>query len=269
MRVVNARWIIALCLALVSLLSLSKHSALAQAVDHVRFCNDEAETVIILIDVTTKFDDRAIQLFSDGADKITSELTGGQRLVVLSIEDTFTHSTRLYEGCIPYCEAKSGVAWIGDVLFGNCTAGVVRLKSREQRQTISAILRDKLSKSTDLPYSEIVRTLAYSLRPITRQSTSSPVHLYIFSDLIENSEFLGGRVFLSQKPEKTIQLLATNDLIPQLSKAKVRAFGIGRSGDTGRRTLPEPMLVHIKRFWDLYFRTTGATDVVIDESFTP
>jgi hypothetical protein len=118
--------------------------------------------------------------------------------------------------------------------------------------------------ATELPKSEIIRTLAMVLGSTGEEKRS--VLVYIFSDLIENSEFISGKTFWSQPVERTVDVVKENELLPDLRNASVKIFGVGRDGTAQRRPLAQVLLAHLKRFWILYFEKTGCIDLEINES---
>jgi hypothetical protein len=222
--------------------------------DDSLFCAPDGETVVVFVDVTTPFDDRSKTLFEDGILEILSSLSGGQHFDIFTIEDAFSTSQTLFRGCVPYCASKG---W-GDWLTSDCTSGLIRLKTNEQKRLIGSALRSRLSRSEELPTSEIVRTLTFDLNSVLKRGIRSRV--YIFSDMIENSEFMPGKLFHSSKISDLIAKTVDNQLIPELNGSQVNVFGVGRGGNLGRKPLPQPMLLHIKEFWTAFFKKAGVAD---------
>ena len=232
------------------------------AYDEKNFCDPKAATNLILIDVTTQFDIRSKDLFEKGILAILGKMEGGQRIVISTIEDAMTSSQKLYEGCVPYCK-DSGV--LGS-LFGDCTTGLVKLRSNEQRGAISKSLRGRLSSAADLPLSEIVRTVATASS--AEFATKNNGEIYVFSDMIENSSYIPGKVFWWQPLENILAKIVKDDYMPKLPGVKIRIFGVGRGGYQERKQLSQVKLDHIKKFWTAYFKQAGASDIVIGESLS-
>ncbi len=231
-------------------------NAAASNYDKSKFCNPSAGTVFLLVDITSSFDDIAHKSFFNGVSKILSNLHSGERIVISTIEESFTKSSDLFEGCVPYCSDTS--------IFSSCTTGLVILETRKQKKIIANVLNKLLNNSIDLPSSDIIRTIYFKVSPHHRHSEK--IQIYVFSDLIENSDFLSGRSFIGDSNEKNIQKLKTNKLIPDLSKATVKIFGFGRSGKTDRAQLNQKVLTKIQDFWQEYFSESGVKLLEINES---
>lgn len=232
------------------------------AYDEKNFCNPDASTSLVLIDVTTRFDERSKGLFEEGILAVLGKMEDGQKIIISTIEDALTNSQKLYEGCVPYCN-ETGVF---DSLFGECTTGLVKLRSNEQRGAISKSLRGRLAMADDLPFSDIVRTIATKSGDEFVGRKSGKV--FIFSDMIENSDYIPGKIFWWQPMENILAKIRNDSYLPNLPNVKIRVFGVGRGGDQQRKQLPQIKLDRVKKFWAAYFKQTGATDVLIGESLS-
>lgn len=218
------------------------------------FCTDGAPTLALFIDVTTSFDKKSQLVLSEGIEKFALNLLGGERVVLMTIEDSFSNSTKIFDGCVPVCAGSGWYDWI----FGSCTSGLVRLKRKEMNAAIRSGLVARLSTASDLPQSDIVRTLSESIPVIF--SAEQTGTLFIFSDLIENSDYIPGKDFWQKSNEELIEQIQGNELIPNLKKVNVRAFGLGRGGDNMRTPLTPEMLSKLKRFWTSFFDIAGVTE---------
>ena len=227
--------------------------------DRSKFCKADADSVIILVDVTTAFDDRAKDLFQRGITGIVSALTPGERVRIATIEDSYSSSQLLYEGCVPYC--SNGLL---DFFLSECTDGLIRLETRRQLSEIKKALQERLSKATsDMDTSDIVRTIAYAVQP---RGSDRHLDLFVFSDLIENSEFMSGKIFWSQPTSTSMKQIEDNSLMPDLREATVNAFGVGRGGSMGRHPLTQDRINKLHEFWTAYFAAAGAPDAQISEA---
>lgn len=230
----------------------------AQAFDIAKFCKPDADQVVILVDVTTAFDDRAKELFQRGISGIVQSLTPGEGLRIVTIEDSFTTSKLLYSGCVPYCEHG-----LLDWLWSDCTDGLVRIETNRQQSDIGTALRGRLEQATaDLDFSDILRTLFYSTE---HRAKGLHLELFVFSDLIENSEFMSGKVFWAQPTATSIDTIKSNGVLPDLSNAAVKVFGVGRGGSMGRHPLAQERIVKLHDFWRAYFKAAQASDAQISE----
>lgn len=231
----------------------------AYAYDVAKFCQPDAGEVVILVDVTTAFDDRAKDLFQRGIGAIVSTLAPGQKLKIVTIEESFASSRMLYEGCVPYC--PSGLL---DWLLSDCTEGIIRLETTRQQREIVTALKARLEIATaDLDTSDIVRTLYYATE---HRRAGAHLHLFVFSDLIENSEFMQGRTFWSRPTLDSIAEIKANSFLPDFSDATVKVFGVGRGGSGGRHPLAQDRILKLNEFWKAYFKATMAPDAAISEN---
>lgn len=228
-------------------------SGTAEGADPRRFCSGTAANVVLYVDVTSPYDERDRQTLMDGVSTIVAGFTGGERLSVRTIADEFARSDRLLDLCMPYCPSNGFFA----DLVSDCTEGIVINESKHMRAAIAAGINRAMSAARDLPHSEIVRTIAMSASEEYRDGRAN--RIYIFSDMIENSEFMPGRTFLTTKNEKLIDGLADDKLIPNLDQADIRIFGVGRGGDPAeRKSLDQAKLDKVTAFWLLFFKASGA-----------
>ena len=90
--------------------------------------------------------------------------------------------------------------------------------------------------------------------------------IYIFSDMIENSEYLSGKDFSRKPNEALIAMLEQDRLIPNLAGATVKVFGVGRGGSAARAPLPQDRLTKLHDFWTRFFTAAGAS-VTLTQNF--
>jgi len=220
------------------------------------FCSSNAANVVLLIDITSKFDERSKLVFQQGISKIVSHIQDGEKFSIFTIQESFTQTRHIFEGCSPFCNPSAGFT-------SSCTEGKARLDKRKFQQTIGSALNKTLKSTRDLVSSDILRSLYFAT--IGFQKQSKPLKLYIFSDLIENSDFLSGRSFFSSKISKILRNISKNNLLPDFTNSKVRVFGIGRGGTAERKPLSQTNLNRVRRFWDAYFKASGSKDIIITE----
>ena len=236
-----AIWLVAVCLA----------PGFAQ--EQARFCDDKAANILLFLDVTTPYDDIDKNALIDGVGRIFDDFSGGERISIRTIEDEFSRSRRLFEGCVPYCPS-GGV--LGD-LFSKCTAGVVINERKRLTRTVVDRLSALLDSARELDRSEIIRTLSESFQEEYRKERDN--RIFIYSDMIENSKYLSGKDFFAAKDGAVIEKLERDGLIPEIWQAEVRVFGIGRAGDPANRAvLPQDRLQKLTAFWTKYFAAGGA-----------
>jgi hypothetical protein len=217
------------------------------------YCADDAPNVVLYLDVTTVYDDIDKRTLIDGVGRIFETLQGGERFSIRTIEDTFANSRRLLDACVPICPG----GFLGD-MFSDCTEGAMIEDTKLLRRRIVESIARRLDATTDeWPNTEIIRTLALSAPEEYRKGRRNLA--FIFSDLIENSQFLPGGEFLTMPDGAIIEKLSAAGLIPDLWEVEVRAFGVGRAGTPERPALTQDKLQKITGFWMKFFAACGAT----------
>lgn len=225
-----------------------------QAGDSTRFCDDAAPNIVLFFDVTTPYDDIDKSALIDGVSRIFDSLKGGERIAMRTIEDAFSSSRRLLDACVPYCP-PAGL--LGD-LFSNCTAGIVINEKKLLARTVVERLSSLLESATELEHSEIIRTLTAALAEESRDGRDN--RIFIYSDMIENSQYLSGKDFFAAKEGAIVDRLEHDGLLPKVWQADVHVFGMGRAGIPGSRTvLNQDKLQKLTTFWTKYFAAGGAT----------
>ena len=253
-RSMSGRWrpVVWLAAAVLSLLAETARADITE--DTAKYCADGAANIVFYLDVTTPFDAIDQASLIDGVEKIYAGLGDGDRLSIRTIEDAFPRSRRLFDACMPWCESGGFI----DDLFSDCTEGVVIDDRRHLQMEVVRVIRELAENSVELPHSEIVRTIAMSSGEEYRVGQAN--RLVIFSDMIENSEYLPSSRFLSRKNSDLLSDLAKDRLVPDLHEAEAVVFGIGRKGDPDSRdVLEQEKIEKIADFWDGFFALAGAT----------
>jgi hypothetical protein len=235
-------------------------SADAQAIDWKRYCAAEGRDILLFLDVTTPYDAQDKTILVDGLQRIVSDLKGGDRIVIRTIGESAAHSERLIDRCIPHCPPKG--FW--EDLLSDCTGGLILNHKRILIADIRNTTRARLDKFTELPFSDIVTTVAL----VSREELAGrkEAEVFLFSDLIENSSFMPGGEFLMLPNEDLFKRVSENQLVPQLTGAKVHVFGVGRSGTAERAPLPIERLNKIEAFWSGLFKEGGSASVSISQN---
>jgi hypothetical protein len=219
-----------------------------------KYCSPSATNVVLYLDVTTPYDEIDRASLVGGVEKIFARLGDGDRLSIRTIEDAFPNSRRLVDACMPFCKSEG---FFSDLL-SDCTEGVVIDDRRRLQRDIVAEITKVASSSVELKTSEIIRTLAMSSAEEYRDGQANA--FFIFSDMIENSEYLPSSQFLSLKNSQILSNLAKDRLVPDLHGAAVAIFGVGRKGNPqARDALEQQKIDKITDFWDGFFSLAGAT----------
>jgi hypothetical protein len=235
-------------------------SADAQAIDWKRYCAEEGRDVLLFLDVTTPYDAQDKTILVDGLQRIVAGLKGGDRIVIRTIGESAARSERLIDRCIPFCPPKG--FW--EDLLSDCTGGLILNHKRILIADIRKTTRARLDNFTELPFSDIVSTVALVSRE--ELTGKKETEVFLFSDLIENSPFMPGGEFLKLPNEDLFKRVSENQLVPQLSGAKVRVFGVGRGGTAERAALPIEWLNKIEAFWSELFKEGGSASVSISQN---
>jgi hypothetical protein len=237
-----------------SLAVLASAGARAQSLDTHRYCVETAPNVVFYLDVTTPYDEIDKTTLIDGVAKVIESLAGGERIAIRTIADTFADSAELLDQCMPSCPSEG---FLKD-LFSDCTEGVVINLRKQLKSLLVATLSEQMGRSTELKYSEIVRTISLSASEEYR--SGRPNRIFLFSDLIENSEYLPGARFFSTRNDQLLSSIAKDRLAPNLAGAEVQAFGVGRTGDPrNRHALPQEKFEKLVDFWEAYFSLAGGS----------
>jgi hypothetical protein len=248
-------------LALLSLIFASVFSgeARAQPRDNKDYCRGGGRLVLLLIDITTPYDQTDKNAIVQMTDRVLTSIEGGDRLIVRTIADSHTRSERLAERCIPHCPASS--MWKRML---NCSDGVIRTDFEAVRAEVIAAMRNRLATFHELPYSDIVRTISSVLQEERRDI--GELSLYVYSDLIENSDYFPSKYLFSYNLQRLIFGLHHYKLIPDLKGARVQVAGFGRAGTSDRRPLKVDEINKLREFWTGFFKEAGAASISISQN---
>lgn len=231
----------------------------AQGKENRDYCLQSGTIRLVLIDITTEYDQRDKAVVVGTLDEVFAAAKGGDRIVVKTIADSHAKSERLIERCVPQCAADG----FFNRLF-NCSDGLLRTDTETMRDDIVKILRSRLAKFEELKYSDIVRTITMSSREESR--AGQQLNLYIYSDLIENSDYFPGRYLFVQPLRVLMDGLKKWNLIAALNGVEVLVSGVGRAGTVDRRPLTVPELNKLNEFWQAYFQEGKAKSVKISQN---
>jgi hypothetical protein len=243
---------IALIGALFSILAATA----GRASDNRAYCAPDGKVVVFLVDVTTPYDETDKKAIVRLTDDIFSSLKGGERFVVRTIAHSHTHSEWLADHCIPHCPAEGTL----DRWF-KCSDGRIKTDHRVVREETIGSLRKRLATFEELPYSDIVRTI----HTVANETVSGnrQLSMYVYSDLIENSNYFASRYLFTYPLSRLIYGLQHYKLIANLKDAEIRVIGVGRAGTRDRRPLTVVELNKLTEFWNAYFKESGAKSISI------
>jgi hypothetical protein len=175
----------------------SAASAFAQSGSNKEYCSPTGANLIFAIDVTTPYDAKDKELLVRAVGEIFETLHGGDRIVVRTIGASSTASERLVDKCVPRCRAKT--TW--ERMF-SCNEGIILNDTKQVKQLLLQSLKTRLAQFDEQPHSDIIRTIVSISREEGRRDCRQV--LYVFSDLIENSDYIPGRAFFTTDTKKLL-----------------------------------------------------------------
>lgn len=223
------------------------------------YCDEAGANLLFVIDTTTSYDEKDRELLLRAVGEMFEILHGGERIIVRTITDSFSTSHRVVERCIPRCASKS----LLDEWF-NCNQGLIVNETKKAKRDIVEALRSHLSTVTPRGRSDIARTLANIAREDARGGGQNI--LYVFSDMIENSDHVPGRLFFSVDNKRLLAHMKKFDLVASLKGAEVHVFGFGRDGTEARQPLQVGTQQKLSAFWRMYFTSAGANLVEMGQN---
>jgi hypothetical protein len=224
-----------------------------KASENEKYCLEHGDNIVVYIDRTTPYDEIDKQALIDGVSRVFESLAGGERFVMRTITDASVRSATLVRSCVPICRSNG---FLEDLFSPTCTEGVMLNDRKHLRSEIVAQMQALLENFVEQPYSDIVGTIAGTAPSEMRPSGAN--RFYLFTDLIENSPNIPGKDFFSIKNSKLIAKVTEQRLLPSLTGADIRIFGVGRSGKPDRPPLDPQLLKKLMEFWEGYFRAAGA-----------
>ena len=116
-----------------------------------------------------------------------------------------------------------------------------------------------------MPHSDIIRTIFSVAKEDA--TPEHPITLYVYSDLIENSDYLPTKLLFSHSTRRLMYGLTSHfHLIAALKDAEVFVSGVGRAGTLDRRPLKVAELQKLTEFWQAYFKECGAKSINIAQN---
>lgn len=232
---------------------------MGQPKSNKEYCETGGTNLLFVIDTTTPYDAKDKELLIRAVQEMFGILHGGERLVIRTITDSFSTSHRVVERCIPRCKATG---WLDDLI--NCNQGLIVNETKKAKNDIVEAFRTHLSIVTPRARSDIARTLTNISREDARSGGKNLV--YLFSDMIENSDHVPGRLFFSVENKRLLAHMKKYGLIASLKGAEVHVFGFGRDGTDARNPLQVGTQQKLSDFWRMYFTAAGANLVEIGQN---
>ncbi|MEO8421042.1 MAG: hypothetical protein ABI457_07605 [Hyphomicrobium sp.] len=238
------------------ILACITHAHAASPQSNKDYCAPDGTNLVFVIDTTTPYDAKDKDLLVRAVGEIFETMRGGDRVVIRTISESFSTSERLIDRCVPRCEAKN----IWDDIF-KCNQGIVANDTKKIKHEVAQALRDRLMRFKEQPRSDIIRTLSNLSREEVQRGGRRV--MYVFSDMIENSDHMSGRTFFTTPTPQLIRYLRKYGLLASLKGAEVHVFGVGRDGTPSRAPLNVAALQKIMEFWKTYFQASNAQSIEI------
>ncbi len=245
--------------ALVGLCALALLEPDAHAERGVDYCAFGQQSSLFLIDRTTPYDETDRRVVIDSIGSVVEGLGPGDRITVATIGAHYSTSERVIDECKPGCPANAGP--LGN-FFGGCRTVIAMRDDQNFRTRLVRSIRPLTVTQQEAANSDITGTIAQwtrrppSGRPYTR--------VYVFSDMLENSQALPWRTFRDIAPAEALSIAQRYGLTPSVAGAEVRIVGFGRLHDPGRPPLSADLDLRLRTFWIDYFNAGRAHSVAFE-----
>jgi hypothetical protein len=227
------------------------------------YCQYGSRSSLFLVDRTTPYDatDRRVVIDSIGA--VVEGLGPGDRIVVATIGSHYSQSERVIDECKPGCPPARGP--LGAILT-TCRSMVAMQDNQSFRARLRSRIRPLTQSAAEASNSDITGTIAqWTQHPPGNRRFSN---VYVFSDMLENSQAMPWRDFRVMTPDAAIDIVQRYHLTPAVQNADVRIVGFGRLHDPGRPPLPADLDLRLRSFWRGYFSGGGAREISFEGSIS-
>ncbi len=144
----------------------------------------------------------------------------------------------------------------------NCSDGVIRTDFEAVRAEVIAAMRNKLATFNELSYSDIVRTIFSVLQEERRELGA--VSLFVYSDLIENSDYFPSKYLFSYNLQRLIFSCNVTSC-PRSQWLPLQVAGVGRAGSADQRVSKSRAQRHAGVLAGL-FKDAGAASISIGQN---
>lgn len=222
------------------------------------YCEAGQNAALFLVDRTTQYDETDQRVMIESIGSVVDSLGTGDRFVLATIDAHYTGSERLANECKPGCPPQGAL----ESIAGGCSAMIAQADLRNFKTQLAQSIRPLADINEEAKSSDIAGTIA--------QWTQSPPagkpfnQVYIFSDMLENSQAIPWAKFKTMDPADGIEKMKSLTRLPAVDGATVRIVGFGRLHDPGRPPLAADMDARIRTFWSEFFKAGGATSVTFE-----
>lgn len=227
------------------------------------YCQAGQSSSLFLVDRTTPYDEIDRRVVIDSISTAVSRLGPGERVTIATIGSHYSASERLIDECRPGCPEAAGP--IG-ALLSRCRPMMATQDYDAFRARIATRVRALIATAAEAPASDITGTIAQWTRHPSGGRTYA--RIYIFSDMLENSQALPWRTFRQVGAEDSLSIARRYALTPNAANAEVHIIGFGRLHDPGRPPLPAELDYRLRTFWVNYFTTGRARAVTFEAALS-
>lgn len=222
------------------------------------YCQFGNGVVLVLVDRTTMYDDMDREELREGMAEIFRSMGIGDRLAIATIVEDYRNSQIVFNDCKPGCPEVGLREW----LFSTCRPIVAKSHGLQFQARFVATVRPLVEGDVSFPRSAIIETI----ETVTEKLHAHRLErILVFSDLLENSNFLPWPRILKVEPGTAAWAKIMGELTPRLEGTRVTVLGFGRLHSPGRPPLSPDQRRQLLNFWDEYFRSSGAVAVDISE----
>lgn len=236
---------------LAAALCLGFGASIAQAEQGTDYCRYGRQSSLFLIDRTTPYDQADHRTLVESAGAVVDELGPGDRIVIATIGAHYSLAQRAFSDCKPGCPPPRNM-----VESLSCAGIIAQRDEREFRRRLLTALRPLMNNTQEARNSDIAATIARTTQhpPNGRSFT----RIVIYSDMLENSQVLPWRDFVSMTPDAALARVRSYGFLPATRAAKVRIVGFGRLHSRARDPLSADVDLRLRHFWTAYFSAGGA-----------
>lgn len=222
------------------------------------YCEYGKNAALFLVDRTTQYDETDQRVMIESIGSVIDSLDTGDRFVLATIDSHYTGSQPLANECKPGCPAQGAL----EAVTGGCSGMIAQADLRTFKTQLAEGVRPLATTNEEAKNSDIAGTVAqWTQSPPAGKSFNQ---VYIFSDMLENSQALPWAKFKTIEPADAITRMTELNRLPSVEGATVRIVGFGRLHDPGRPPLAADQDARFRTFWSDYFKAGGATSVTFE-----
>ena len=147
------------------------------------YCAFGQTSSLFLIDQTTPYDDTDRAVITESIGTVVDQLGPGDRIVLATIGEHYTQSSRLINACKPGCPEGQGAL---DSMIGGCSSMKALADERQFMGQLGQTLAPAVQGSASADHSAIMSTIAQWTQPMCGLSASAARTIRVVHRLIRN-----------------------------------------------------------------------------------